>query len=163
MAGMDPQKTKAFLAARGAPVPAEAMPDPVAQLPTLVQIVYTPPNPDKTRKACSNCVQYATAARQCYIHHPEQVIQPAQVCNYHVWTPSPMPTFPRRLPILPLTPEQSGLVSVPGGTSCDICLAYSAIDMDFGVCSAARDENIVPAVNATVETLGCCAKWTPKR
>lgn len=124
---------------------------PVPQ-PTLAEVLYTPPNPDGSTKSCGNCVLYETARQTCYIHDPKLIISPEMVCGYHVYG-EPMERFEYRLPMLPVTPEQSGLVLVEGGTSCSSCKYYDQLESQ---CHATQNDGEPPFV----DPLGCCARWT---
>lgn len=122
-------------------------------LPRQVDCCYTPPNPDGSKKACANCVMYATGDRSCYIHDPNLPIDEMDVCNYHVFG-QPMVSFEKRLPMLPLQPEQSGLISTEDGTSCSSCVHYDTV---HSRCFALANE--FHNDYAEVEPLGCCTLW----
>ncbi len=132
-----------------------------APLPTLSEVVYTPPNPDGSNKACKNCVFYATGRGQCYIHSPGLTIAPLAVCGYHVFCFAPMRIFTSVVKMLPLTPEQSGLIETTAGTSCDSCCYFAASkgEGQNGECMATVDEHGMPAA---VEAKGCCARYDQK-
>src|SRR5260221_527390 len=79
-----------------------------APLPEPWGVLYAPPSPDGNRKSCSNCVMYATADRECYIHDSTLDIDPQAICGYWVYG-LPMERFPYRLPMVPVDPGLSGL------------------------------------------------------
>lgn len=114
---------------------------------------------------CQNCALWLQSDQQCYIHSPDVVAAPEAVCGYHV--------FGRPYPggygedwwegrnIMFVTPELSGLETVPGGTSCDICIHYSPTNDSQGTCQAVTDPET--GTSATVEPLGCCTRWEDDR
>lgn len=145
------------------PMTVAAPAPPPAPLPTPSEVLYLGPNSDGTRKACSNCYAYAPGQRRCYIHQPTLDVDPAAVCGYHVFTRKTVENFSPefRLPMDYVTPAQSGLVRVPGGTSCDLCSFYEPTGLETGLCHGVAD---VRGSNepAQVHPLGCCARWLAK-
>ncbi len=129
---------------------------PPGDLPTPPEVVYVGPNPDSSRKKCENCVLYATAEETCYVLDSRIPISPTMVCSYHVYG-EPMERFEYRLPMLPLTPEQSGLINTEEGTSCSNCAAYDPVR---SMCM--RVSNMQHTDYAVVEPLGCCARWSER-
>jgi hypothetical protein len=127
----------------------------------LANALYTPPNPDGTRKQCQNCVMWVASDQQCFIHDADVVVPPDAVCGYHVYgTPQPggLPGELVRENLQPVTPELSGLIQVPGGTSCDTCHYYTPAGRLSGLCQALHDPE-TPEEPAAVAALGCCARW----
>lgn len=127
-------------------------------LPTKVECVYLGPNPDATKKACSNCVSWASKDEQCYFMSPSQPVYGDMVCGYHIFG-KPIDSFAKRLPMLPLTPATAGLISTPNGegTSCSICKAYDrSTSKCYALANDAKDDF------ADVEPGGCCGRWTER-
>lgn len=156
---INPSQVRAFVSERSsAPLDTPAA---IVPRPEPADVLYTPPNPDGSRKACLNCALYAAAARECFIHAENLKIAPTKVCGYHVFAPQPVQTFPKRLPILPVTPDLSGLESMPGGASCDLCVWYVPVGMDDGECLAVATSGM-PELNAAVQPKGCCARMRPR-
>lgn len=146
----------------------EVMPHPMQQVGTALPIYpnevgYCPPNSDGSRKSCQNCYAYATQQRRCYLHNPQLDIAPDAVCGYHVFTEQTLQTFKEEhaLPMDYLTPDLSGLERVPGGTSCDLCVAYQPVDLDHGVCNLVSSPG-GSGLPAEVQPLGCCMAWRPR-
>lgn len=138
---------------------------------TLADLLYAPPNPDMTRKRCSNCLLWlgergdgATPGREeCFIHASDVVVLGDMVCGYHVYG-VPMgaaSNLPPREGMQPVTAELSGLCQPPDGSSCEVCAHYRSTGHS-GVCAAAFEEDTDDdgdAMNAVVQPNGCCAAW----
>ncbi len=123
-------------------------------LPTLSDVVYTPPNPDGSRKLCNNCCLYVRPAFRCILHAKSQVVIPHAVCGYHVFG-RVLEAQPAGFLALALTPQQSGLIPTTG-TSCDRCVWYEPTrGKAGGVCHGAQEDG----EPAPVEALGCCSRW----
>lgn len=119
--------------------------------PTLAQLLYAPPNPDKTTKSCQNCVQWLASDQQCGIHSPAVAAPPDGICGYHVWGEPDGGSARARGKIMWVEVQDSGLEQVPGGASCSTCAWLRG-----STCAAARDEH---GGAAQVEQLGCCVRW----
>jgi len=134
-----------------------------APLPTPSEVLYVRPNSDGTRKACANCYAYASTQRRCYIHDPNLDVAPDAVCGYHVFSRKVLAVFDPsdRLPMDYVTPAESGLERVPGGSSCDLCRFYEPVDLENGLCYAVADFE-GSTEPTSVQPLGCCARWTAK-
>ncbi len=139
-----------------------------APLPEPWGVLLAHPNPDGSRKSCVNCMMWARTD-QCAIHDPDLIIEADHICGYHVFG-TPMEVMPTRPSIHDqpniqyVDPDYSGLDSVPGGTSCDLCMYYEPIGENYeadgvegGLCHqiSALDEN----PPAPVGPLMCCAAW----
>jgi hypothetical protein len=151
---IDPRRVHAFLGERS-DMPLEIRRAP---LPVLSEAGYAAPNSDGSRKACSNCVHYAIADKQCGLHRKRDVILPDDWCRAHMFTAQPRQSIEDRLRADSLTPADSRLMRMPGGVSCDRCVHYSSASLDSGICAAVDDEYGVPA---TVAMLASCARFTP--
>lgn len=148
---VDPSKLKALVEAGAA---AEENAPVQAALPEPWGVVYTPPNPDASRKSCGNCMMWVET-EQCAIHDPELGILDDDVCGYHIYG-EPMAEWMDHPGMQPVQPEHSGLETVEGGTSCDNCRYYNGDEVE-GVCQAvAAPGSLEPA---PVQSLGCCARW----
>lgn len=133
--------------------------DTPAQL-TLVECLYAPPNPDRSRKACGNCLFWLPEREECFLHDASVTATADSVCGYHVFG-APMEPVPSRENMAPVTPELSGLEQVPDGTSCDSCAHYSGGEQS-GVCGLLWDKTDGTPVPAEVQALGCCCAWQAK-
>ncbi|MBD3291595.1 MAG: hypothetical protein GF393_01615 [Armatimonadia bacterium] len=122
-------------------------------------VLYADPNPDGSRKSCTNCALWDGDARQtCMIFDLNVVVTGEMVCGYHVFGARrhPGPDLDaHRVSMDPVVPEQAGLETVPGGTSCDVCHFY---DAGTGRCHLVADPED-PKRDALVDPLGCCAAW----
>jgi len=163
---MIPGNLKSFLIAEGVMAEPEPTQGPAfPALPSQAGALYSPANPDGVRSGCGNCVHYAYGERSCYLHDPDLAITPSMWCGHHVFSRRPMQAFAQRLPMQVLLPTFSGLVTVPGGVSCDHCCHYQGFVGDSpagmqltgtGVCLALVNENGQPV---TVEALASCARF----
>lgn len=125
-----------------------------APLPTLPQVLYVPPLPDKARKNCSNCCMFVTSG-SCQLHGPKTKISPQAVCGYWVGgKPRPQRLL---VDVDYVNPSLSGLDIVKGGTSCDTCKWFEAAQPGKGTCHGVRNES--GSGLASVEARGCCARW----
>lgn len=120
-------------------------------------VLLARPNPDGSRKQCSNCPMWASKGKQCSIHAPEVTVTADHVCGYHVYGP-PMDQHPSHPGMQPVDPTFSGLEQVPGGTSCDICRWYESSDGERGWCHVVAEEG-TDRPPTPVEALMCCARW----
>ena len=93
------------------------------------------------------------------IHSPRLRIPMHMICGYHVFG-TPMPHWMDHPGIQYVDPENSGLETVPGGTSCDTCVFYEGRSRDKGVCYGVAKSNDFPP--APVHARGCCARWEDK-
>jgi hypothetical protein len=120
----------------------------MARLPTLPEVTYAAPNPEGSRKACRNCVFFATADQACLIFAKDVTVKPTMVCGYHV------PGSPGKdwikLPLDPQDPKMAGMIPTKDGTSCDLCTYY-----DVGRCRGVSGPN-------KVQAKGCCTRWSQK-
>jgi hypothetical protein len=132
---VDPSKLKALVEAGGGTAD-EGTPAQVL-LPEPWGVVYTPPNPDASRKSCGNCMMWVDD----------------DVCGYHIYG-EPMAEWMGHPGMQPVQQEYSGLETVEGGTSCDSCRYYDGDEVE-GTCRAV----IIPGSLAPVQALGCCARW----
>lgn len=137
-------------------IPVAPQQKPSAGRPESWGVLYAEPNADGRRKACSNCAFWATS-QQCSIHKETVYISAQAVCGYHV-TGTPSDVRAEIPGLEPVEPQFSGLVTVPGGTSCDRCKWYDPeLDVDDrGFCRAVNTPEGMPA---PVQSLGCCARW----
>lgn len=127
--------------------------------PTLAEVLYSPPNPNGTRKACMNCVLWFASDENCLIHDMDVVAPADAICGYHVFG-SPMPgAYVQHPGMMPVTPELSGLIQVTGGTSCDRCHWYRKRSGTEGTCVAVRELDGESDTDALVSGLGCCTRW----
>ncbi len=125
--------------------------------PQLAEVLYAPPNPDGSRKACANCTFWVPSG-ECDIHAPGTVVPGYAVCGYHVYG-KPLPARIPRDNIEYCTPALSGLMTLPGGSSCARCRWFaesSPVQADAGACLAVDDVGGAPA---SVESNGCCARF----
>lgn len=127
--------------------------------PTQAEVLYSPANPDNSRKACRNCVMWMKDMTQCVIHDSDVPVPDDAVCGYHVYGEPNVGLS--RMNGEPVSPELSGLERVPSGASCDICQFYSPRGAIRGVCSAVR--GFEPGEDTSeVQALGCCARWVSR-
>lgn len=133
-----------------------------ASLPTLSEVLYTPPNPNGMNKMCGNCVFYAYAQKRCFLHSPSLAIDTAAVCGYHVYSQVQRRVWLEAPNLQVVTPQQSGLVQTQGaGAACDNCEYYAAKEGENdGECMATVDGTGLPSL---VEGKGCCARWNVRR
>ena len=135
--------------------------DQVSLLPRPSDVLYSQPNPDGSRKACSNCALWGSGTGgRCAIHAPSFLARAVGVCGYHV--PGKPMAMRVQLPgLAPCDPKLSGYVEVDGGTSCDVCRHYKAgVSGATGHCRAVVNNKGAPS---TVWALGCCARWEGKQ
>lgn len=130
--------------------------------PPLSGVLYAGPNPDGTRKACSNCYKWIVTG-QCVEVAGE--INPTQVCGYHVFgkpqVSTPLMRSDTELIMPGMTAEEAGLIETPGGegTSCELCRFFTPDGQDpmLGLCNAVGSVDGLPPV--VVDAFGCCARW----
>lgn len=122
----------------------------MSKKPTKAQVAYSPPNPDESRKSCSNCHLWVTT-KSCLIHKKDIYIPANAICVYHLFG-KPKDEW-IDLKVEPISAELSGLSVVPDGTSCDTCKAF---DDGKSKCKALDSDN------DHVKPKGCCGMWTPK-
>jgi hypothetical protein len=149
MPKLDPRKLQALVS------PAQIHRPPDGGKPDLAGVLYARPNPDQSRKCCANCFMWVTD-ESCVIHERGINIPGDAVCGYHVFGEPRDPVQVEDQGIKPVSPGLSGLIRVPGGTSCDICLFYEPVDLEAGRCYAVNAPDGTPA---RVEAKGCCARW----
>jgi hypothetical protein len=126
----------------------------------LVQVLYSGPNRDGSRKACRNCVLWLPTGEECAIHDAGVTVTDDSVCGYHVFGDPAGDTL-RRSNLQPVDERLSGLEQVPGGSSCDGCRHFvPGPGGRQGVCSATWDDGA--ETHAVVHALGCCAAWEIK-
>jgi hypothetical protein len=127
--------------------------------PTPVEVLYLPPNPDGSRKLCKNCYIWVKNTERCVIHASDKKIAAGAVCSYHVYgKPITSETAKGFKNVEPVDPSLSGLMTVDGGTSCDVCKFYIEESDDTGTCKAVADPKDQEK-DAGVDALGCCSRW----
>lgn len=132
--------------------------EPVAR-PFPGEALYARPNPDGTRKACQNCVQWVESAEQCLLMDEDVVVPAEAICGYHVFgklSDGVAEMILQQRTIAPIDPEFSGF-DTAGGTSCDRCAHYAAMSPADGKCKLLLDPD--EDTDFTVEPLACCAHW----
>lgn len=130
--------------------------------PTPDQVLYTPQNPDGTRKQCQNCVLWISEHQaECCIHDPTVFVPPDAICGYHVFGPPRSVRDATMNGVEFVAPETSGLEEVQGGTACEGCVHYTPTNITSGVCGAVAEAE-EPDVGAIVDARGCCTMWTGK-
>lgn len=134
----------------------------------LGDVLYSPPNPDGTRKRCGNCMFWfgvgapAGTRDECFLHDAEVLAPRDSVCGYHVHGVGQAVARPPRQNMIPVLPEYSGLCSTDDGSSCDNCVYFTPTAGLAGTCAVASeldtdaDGDPVPAL---VHRAGCCAAW----
>lgn len=125
--------------------------------PTPPDVLYAPPNIDGTRKQCENCFLYLFMDERCLIHAADLAIHPLAVCGYHV-EGAPLRARPAKMLAIPLDPKLTGLILTDRGTSCDLCSWYEKKTKDKGLCHGV----MVDGKPASVDALGCCARWASR-
>lgn len=118
--------------------------------------LYADPNPDQSRKACANCTFWIPSG-ECDVHAPGIQVAGYDVCGYHIYGQPLVARSPRQNAQY-VKPEYSGLMTIPGGTTCGRCKWYES-DVMFvqrGLCMALDDSSGAPA---PVEELACCARF----
>lgn len=136
-------------------------------LPKTWGVLYAHPNPDGSRKKCENCMMFISGEKQCEVHDVNIVVTKEHTCGYHVFGKS----HPKRMHkpdgvhLDAVDPKHSGLDLIKGGTSCDICEYYKNPKNGTGTCIAVQvgvgAEGSTGKL-ATVEAMGCCARWESK-
>lgn len=123
-------------------------------LPTAGEALYEPPNAKKTAKSCANCGLWALDST-CALFG-DRAIFSFDVCSYHV---NGKPAKKRiRLPIVPLSPNLSGLSWAPQGTRCGTCKHFRAdATGPMGDCVRVRDDKRVKL--ARVHEYGCSSRY----
>lgn len=128
-----------------------------AGLPKAWGVTYAAPNPDGSRKICSNCMMWVSTTTQCVVHEKSLPVSNEQICGYHIFG-QPMKKWTDHPGMMPLDPKYSGLAFVRGGTSCDVCKWFGAKPGEpLGTCYAVLDND--SSKYATVHAKGCCARW----
>jgi hypothetical protein len=118
---------------------------PAAPPPTLVELDYVAPTPDREARVCGNCVFWGRD-RRCAVHAPSLPVDIMAVCSQYIFGE---PSRTRRsLPLAPLDPHFTGLVRTRMGSACTTCSWY-------GEGSRCRRAAGTPKVAA----LGCCDAW----
>lgn len=128
---------------------------------TLSDVLYAPPNPDRSRKACGNCMFWMMSDEQCFLHDADVIATVDTVCGYHVYgrpTPGGEGENWTRKDIEPVLPEYSGIEQIAGGSSCDRCRWYQQEGQTSGLCLATIVED-EPDVHPPVDALGCCSRF----
>jgi intein/homing endonuclease len=87
-------------------------------------------------------------------------------CGYHVFGKSHKGRMFKddNVEIQPVDPKTSGLETVKGGTSCDICEYYKKINEEKGTCRVVQQDAGGKAIGKleVVDAFGCCARWEAK-
>ena len=117
-------------------------------------MLYQKPNPDGSRKSCNNCVTWVRTNR-CLVHDPDLEVKKNMICGYYIYG-TPQERWPESWEHEPVDKELSGLDTVDGGTSCDVCKWYDGDD-DEGLCQAVNELGTTSP--APVQARGCCARW----
>lgn len=136
-------------------------------LPKTWGVLYVHPNPDGSRKKCDNCMMFISGEKQCEIHDVNIAVTKDMTCGYHVYGKVHAKRMhqPDGEHLDAVDPKHSGLAEVKGGTSCNICEYYRKIDDGKGTCLVVQvgvGESGSAGKLATVEALGCCARWEKK-
>lgn len=124
-----------------------------ASLPTPDGVVYAPPNPDGSAKACRNCYLWDRRNERCAILAKSVRVVAGQVCGYHLFG---RPTSHPHLQVKPISAKLAGLEYVGKGTCCGNCRFFRG-DRGGGRCMGVVASPHGP--QAKVEFLGCCARW----
>lgn len=126
-------------------------------IPSLGEALYTPPNPDGTRKKCSSCFMFVKGKDRCLIHGNQDVDED-DVCGYHVFG---KPQTEQIAGIQELDKSMTGFLckgdgdkTPDEGTSCESCKHYTG-NATKGTCGLLRGK-------PDVEAKGCCARWRTK-
>lgn len=131
---------------------------------TLSQVLYAPPNPDRSRKACRNCLLWCEQDA-CLIHEAGVVATAESVCGYHVFG-TPGLLVGQWENTAPVTPEYSGLVQTRDGSCCEECRHYQPTPgHPSGLCQVTYEtepDQTAGESHAMVEALGCCCAWEPR-
>lgn len=127
-------------------------------LPTLADILYVTPRPDRARRICGNCTFWSSEDWRCEVHAANVRILSRDVCGYWVGG-TPQLRRKKRTRLEPVSPKYSGLMLAPFGTACDNCRWYEGRRGrdGRGRCMAARDEKDLQGPR--VAARGCCARW----
>lgn len=145
--------TKRHLAVfRGDPLDAREQ----APRPTPGQVLYAPPNPDRSRKMCQNCMLWHASDQQCVVHTRDFIAAPSGVCGYHLFG-RPDGNSGYGGAFGDLSADQTGYVETQAGTSCDLCVNYVLGPAGQGTCRAVRE--LDGDMDAVVAALGCCTLW----
>lgn len=145
----------------------------------LGDVLYSPPNPDGTRKRCSNCVfwlgytgptmshDHAAPApggrEECFLHAADVITTASMVCGYHVFGSGLQGAArPPRENMAPVLPEYSGLMQPEDGSSCDCCSYFTGVSSLEGTCGVASEPDEPEPMAALVHKNGCCAAWHEK-
>lgn len=120
-----------------------------APLPTKAEALYV--GPAGGRKGCHNCVLWLKITERCSIHKPDIRVESDHVCGYWIGGIPHTEKSPLTQ-VMFVTPELSGLMKVPGGTSCNRC-RWSTRE---STCQALQEGG----KPAQIQALGCCSRWT---
>jgi hypothetical protein len=127
-------------------------------------VLYTPPNPNGTRKSCQNCMQWMPGDNQCWLMDDDVVVPAEGICGYHLFgRPSvgqDNGENTRRPEMQLVEPENAGFDHIAGGVSCDTCLHYEGYSLREGKCAIVVDPDT--GTSLTVESLACCTFWTSR-
>jgi hypothetical protein len=126
-------------------------------LPFPSGVLYRPPNPDGSRKNCSNCILWAKADNRCTIHSKDIRVTSDLNCGYHIFG-EPLPAWVDFPGIMPVTPDLSGLRFAGPGNACAGCLFYERRDNENGLCwgVANPETGLAPA---PVHSRGWCSRF----
>lgn len=125
-----------------------------AALPEPGEALYVNPTPGGERRNCSNCILWAPLLTQCSIHENTVEVTADHCCGYHIFG-APSKQWKDMKGLQPVLPKFSGLVLAKGGTACDNCEHFTAIEEEDGVCAAVMKRKRP----AHVSPKGCCARW----
>lgn len=126
------------------------------QLPKAWGVLYAPPNPDGTPKACVNCFLWVSGESRCVIHERHVEVPASAVCGYHVFG-FPMQRWINIPGLAPVDPALSGLEDTGDGTICGTCRFYKPLADGNGLCRAVAAADGHPPQE--VQEYGCCARW----
>lgn len=145
---MDKRRLQTFL---GRPSPEQAIP-----LPTPQQVLYSPPNPGGTAKACGNCALWIPNRQRCFLHAEDVVATKAMLCNHHVYGE------PGRAADLPAVnggfarAEMTGLCLPKGEQACRTCKWFKLASHQVGHCAAVQDPKFKVF---SVQPMARCSRW----
>jgi len=146
------------------PVLKQGAPPTEVPRPTPGEVIYADPNPDGSRKSCSNCMMWVKD-NQCLIHEKGLKVPANMVCGYHVYG-KPMDKWMDHPGMMPVKPETSGLIVAIYGTTCNICLWFDVGTPDSdtlnqeegGFCLAVKHTE-EEDIDAEIAGFGCCSRW----
>jgi hypothetical protein len=142
-----------------------------APMPTLGEVLYTEPNPNKSRKQCGNCFLWKSASDTCVIHDEDVIVISTMVCGYHVFGPSltlATDVMPALANIMSVDPEMSNLQNTVQGASCDLCEWFTPRGQMEGVCRGTVDREgaglhpTEAGFHPVVSALGCCSRFAKR-